>query len=163
MMHAALLFILLAAAWFDWRGRKIPNALTIPAIAAGLVVQWQGGTGWMALGGVAGAFALAAVPVALKGMGMGDQKLLMAVGAWSSWGEVYQLFLHSILLCLLGVAFYPRTWRRLAANLKLLAVGWSAHGQLWLPAVKQSAMSLPYAVWLLAAYSLRSVWPIAGS
>ena len=163
MMHAVLLFVLLTAAWFDWRGRKIPNVLTIPAIAAGIVVQWQAGTGWLALSGVAGAFVLTVAPVALKGMGMGDQKLLMAVGAWSSWEEVYPLFLHSILLCLVGVVLYPQSWRRLMANLKLIAAGWSAHKQPWLPDVKQSAMSLPYAVWLLAAYSLRQIWPIAGT
>lgn len=162
MTSVVLLAVLLAAAWFDWRSRKIPNLLTFPAIVAGLSVQWLGGTGWLALTGLAGAFVLTVVPVALKGMGMGDQKLLMAVGAWSSWADVYPLFLHSILLCLIGGVLYPRTWRRLLANLQTIAAGWTAHRQLWLPDEKQSALSLPYAVWLLAAYFHRQFWPIAG-
>lgn len=162
MTSAALLVVLLAAAWFDWRSRKIPNLLTIPALLAGVCLQTYTGAGWLALTGIAGAFVLTVIPVALKGMGMGDQKLLMAVGAWSSWAEVYPLFVCSIVLCLLGVVFSPRTWGRLRTNMRVIAAGWTAHRQLWLPGLKQSALTLPYAVWLLAAYCLNQFWPIAG-
>lgn len=162
MTSIVLLAILLAAAWFDWRSRKIPNFLTIPSLVAGLCVQMYEGTGWLAFTGVVGAFALTVVPVAMKGMGMGDQKLLMAVGAWSSWAELYPLFLSSIVLCMLGIVLYPRTWRRLLANINVMAAGWTAFRQIWLPGLKQSALSLPYAVWLFAAYVLHHYWPIAG-
>ena len=92
--------LLTIAAWFDWRHRKIPNTLTFSAIVLGFCYQWHTGSLWTSLSGVMGAFLLAAIPVASKGMGMGDLKLLMAIGAWSGWAEVYPLFLHSIVLCI---------------------------------------------------------------
>ncbi|MGE7273412.1 A24 family peptidase [Brevibacillus panacihumi] len=150
--------LLVVAAWFDWRNRKIPNLLTMPMMAAGLLFQFAGGTGWLAFTGIAGGFLLTLVPVGLKGMGMGDQKLLMAVGAWSGWSEVYSVFLLSILLCLASVVLVPRSWMRLHVNLNLMLVGWAAHRQLWIPALQKSAVSFSYAVWLLAAYVLHSMW-----
>lgn len=116
----------------------------------------------MALGGLAGAFVLTAGPVAFKGMGMGDQKLLMAVGAWSSWAEVYTLFLHSLWLCLMAVMFYPKAWRRLRDNMQTAAAGWLAHRQLWLPGIGQTALSFPYAVLLFGAFLVRLFMEIAG-
>lgn len=159
MREMIVFALLVVAAWFDWRNRKIPNQLTMPMVVAGLLFQFAGGTGWLAFTGIAGGFLLTLVPVGLKGMGMGDQKLLMAVGAWSSWSEVYFLFLLSILLCLASVVLVPRSWMRLHANLNLMLVGWAAHRQLWMPALQKSAASFSYAVWLLAAYVLHSIWP----
>ncbi|MBR8659842.1 MULTISPECIES: prepilin peptidase [Brevibacillus] len=158
MKEAVLFALLAAAAWSDWRCRKVPNRLTMPAMAAGLLYQWQSGAGWLALGGLLGAFLLTVGPVAVRGMGMGDQKLLMAVGAWTSWAEVYPLFLHSLLLCLAVVCCRPKTWRRLRFNLHGLAAGWIAHRQLWLPGRAESALVFPYAVFLLAAYLLQPAW-----
>ncbi|QQE74604.1 prepilin peptidase [Brevibacillus composti] len=140
------------AAFFDWRYRRIPNLITFPVMAAGLIYQSLAGTGWAALTGMAGGFLLTVLPVALRGMGMGDQKLLMAVGAWSSWGDVYLFFLCSIGVCLLVMFCLPRIWRRLGQNLKIMFMGWIAHRQFWLPQTAHSALSFPYAVPLLGAY-----------
>ncbi|RNB54256.1 prepilin peptidase [Brevibacillus gelatini] len=147
--------LLTIAAWCDWRHRKIPNALTSSAIMLGCCYQWYTGTFWTSLSGVMGAFLLTAIPVACKGMGMGDLKLLMAVGAWSGWTEVYPLFLHSMVLCVLFVLLYPRSWPRLGKNLFVMAAGWTAHRQLWLPGVEKTAFAFPYAVFLLGAFLLR--------
>jgi len=162
MNGVVLAGLLVAAAFCDWRRRKIPDWLTLPLIAAGLWQQWQAGSAWTAWGGVAGAFLLTVGPVACRGMGMGDQKLLMAVGAWSSWTEVYLLFTSAILLCLLSIALLPRAWSRLRYNLQKIAIGWSAHRQLWLPGKGEAAISFPFAVFLLGAYGIRQLSPLAG-
>lgn len=163
MTNVVLLGVLGAAAWMDWRQRKIPNTLVFPAIAVGLWYQWEGELLDGALLGVAGAFLLTVGPVILKGMGMGDQKLLMAVGAWTSWGAVYSLFLHSIVLCLIVMVFYPQNWARLCNNLQIIAAGWSAHRQVWLPDREKTAFSFPYAVYLLGAFVFQSVRDVIGA
>lgn len=157
MTSAVLLGVLIIAAWADWRRRNIPNTLVFPVMAGGLWYQWQVELLGGALLGVAGAFLLTVGPVVLKGMGMGDQKLLMAVGAWTSWGEVYSLFLISMILCLLVLLFYPRNWARLRENLHILSAGWMAHRQVWLPDRERTAFSFPYAVYLLGAFLFQFV------
>lgn len=162
MSEGVLLVLLTVAAYFDWRRRKVPNGLTLPVMMIGLCYQWQAGTGWMAWSGLAGAFLLTVGPVACKGMGMGDQKLLMAVGAWSSWTEVYPLFVSAILLCLLTIILIPLTWSRLRDNLQKIAVGWRAHRQLWLPGQGQAAFSFPFAVFLLGAFCFQRLPGVIG-
>lgn len=152
MMSAVVVTVLVVAAWCDWRQRKVPNWITFPVLFVGLCFQWYVDSMAAALTGVGGAFLLTVGPVALKGMGMGDQKLLMAVGAWSSWNDVYSLFLHSIWLCLLFILLNPRSWSRLRTNMRVLLAGWTAHRQLWLPGLDRTAFSFPYAVFLLAAF-----------
>lgn len=77
----------LTAAVFDLRTRRIPNALTLPAVAVGLALSLTGG-GY----GVAGAVmavvllgGLFAIFAAAGGMGWGDVKLMAAVGALLGW------------------------------------------------------------------------------
>jgi len=95
-MHAILLIPLLVsgiAAWTDLRARRIPNWLTFGALALGLAVAAGGSIGsghWSidgagvvrALAGVVVAIVLFLVPVLLGGMGAGDLKLMVALGAW---------------------------------------------------------------------------------
>jgi len=75
----------LAAALWDIRTRRIPNAMTGPLLLCGLIwSSWWGG--WMGLGsGIAGA-AVAALPFVLlfifAGGGAGDAKIMLALGAW---------------------------------------------------------------------------------
>jgi prepilin peptidase CpaA len=68
----------------DLRRRRIYNALTVPAMAIGLVVNTvvdgPRGLHWAATGLLLGA-ALFLIPVAMGGMGAGDLKLLAALGA----------------------------------------------------------------------------------
>ncbi|USG65977.1 A24 family peptidase [Brevibacillus ruminantium] len=158
MTHVVLLLVLGTAAYFDWQYRRIPNTLTFPVMAAGLMYQWHTGMGWAALTGLVCAFMLTIVPVVLRGMGMGDQKLLMAVGAWTSWTEVYPLFLHSLWVCLIVMMCRPRIWRRLGHNLYNMFMGWRAHRQFWMPQPAEAALSFPYAVPLLGAYLVQALW-----
>ncbi|HXV37627.1 MAG TPA: prepilin peptidase [Myxococcota bacterium] len=80
----AAAFLLLAVA-SDVRRHRIPNALTLPALLAALVASpMVGATSGLvaaALGAALG-FALLIGPYALGGVGAGDVKALMALGAW---------------------------------------------------------------------------------
>ena len=81
---AVLIFVIMAAA-FDFRTKKIPNWITVPAALAGLVFHAAAPTGsgilW-ALAGFAVGFSLLILPWLLGGGGMGDVKLLAALGVW---------------------------------------------------------------------------------
>ena len=75
----------LVAAGCDVRQRRIPNALTMPLLAFGLVwVTWLGGLAGLAE--AAGTCVLLALPYVLLfifvGGGAGDAKLMGAIGAW---------------------------------------------------------------------------------
>ena len=82
---------LAAAAWWDVRALRIPNALTLPALAA--VLLWAGiHGGWggagAALGAAAAALALLLGPFAWGWLGAGDVKALAVLAAL--WGlEVF--------------------------------------------------------------------------
>jgi prepilin peptidase CpaA len=75
----------LAAAVIDYRSQKVPNWLTVPSALAALLFHLVtgGGTGLLwALAGFAVGFALLILPWILGGGGMGDVKLLAALGTW---------------------------------------------------------------------------------
>jgi prepilin peptidase CpaA len=80
----AVAFLFLAVA-SDLRFHRIPNWLTLPALLAALLVSpWAGATSGpleSALGAALG-FALLVGPYAFGGMGAGDVKALMVLGAW---------------------------------------------------------------------------------
>ncbi len=112
-----LLWTLLTAATIDLETGLLPDALTLPLLAAGLLVNgWAVLTPWQAaLAGAAVGALLLWIPhriyrvVAGKaGVGAGDFKLLAAIGAWLGWAP------------LVGVVFYAAL---LAAALGLLLLG----------------------------------------
>ena len=75
----------ITAAVLDYRTKKIPNWITVPALLAAFVFHAVSpdsrGILW-ALAGFAVGFSLLIVPWLLGGGGMGDVKLLAALGAW---------------------------------------------------------------------------------
>ena len=79
---AAFLFFAVAS---DLRFHRIPNWLTLPTLLAALLISpWVGATSGLlesALGAALG-FALLVGPYAFGGMGAGDVKALMVLGAW---------------------------------------------------------------------------------
>jgi prepilin peptidase CpaA len=75
----------LAAATIDLYCKRVPNWLTVPAAALALVSHSfapQGHGPLLCLAGFAVGFSLLLLPWIIGGGGMGDVKLLAALGAW---------------------------------------------------------------------------------
>lgn len=110
----------LAAAW-DLGTRKIPNWLTFPTIALGLVLNLVGaglpGLRNAVLGTVAGT-ALLLAPFAVGGLGAGDVKMLAAVGALNGAAFAFRAFLYGavagglIAAVVIGMNRYRRSYTR---------------------------------------------------
>jgi prepilin peptidase CpaA len=94
-----LIVVALLAALMDWRTRRIPNWLTVPAVALGLGANiifagWQGAKN--SLEGMGLALVLLLPFVLMRGLGAGDWKLMAAVGAFLG----PKLFLFALLVSL---------------------------------------------------------------
>jgi leader peptidase (prepilin peptidase)/N-methyltransferase len=121
---AAAIFcgLMVALALIDYDHMILPDVITYPAMAAGIVLQpllpwarlWDGP--WGALAGAAFGAALGAgILLAVwgawylirheEGMGLGDVKMLAAIGAFLGWkGVLVSLFFASLSGALVGVA-----------------------------------------------------------
>ncbi|WP_246130421.1 prepilin peptidase [Nitrospirillum pindoramense] len=111
---AGLGWTLLALALIDMRHMILPDALTLPLVAAGLALAWvQAGTmpvdhAVAAAAGYGGLVALNLVYRAVRGrdgMGRGDAKLLAAGGAWLGLAALPHVLLLSATCGLLAFAF----------------------------------------------------------
>jgi len=123
---AAFLFFAVAS---DLRFHRIPNWLTFPALLAALLASpWMGATSGpleAALGAALG-FALLVGPYALGGMGAGDVKALMVLGAWlgpvsvfgaAVWAVIAGGVFGLMMLALRGeLGAYARRWGRTLFN-----------------------------------------------
>lgn len=92
LVASALALVLAALALFDLRRGRLPDWLTLPLAAAGLLRAWRLGVGLeAALGCAVGFIAFAGLAVAYRrlrgreGLGFGDVKLAAAAGAWVGW------------------------------------------------------------------------------
>lgn len=75
-------FIVVAiSVYTDFKGAKIKNVVTMPAILIGLIVAGINGTFLSSFLGVIVPFALLFIFWKIKGLGAGDIKLLMAIGS----------------------------------------------------------------------------------
>lgn len=93
------LVALIAAATDLWKF-KVYNALTLPALVAGLIISaWLGGfEGFKAsLLGAGLGFGTLVVFFVLGGVGAGDVKLMTAIGAWIGPALTFQVFLAAAL------------------------------------------------------------------
>ncbi|WP_252181263.1 A24 family peptidase [Azospirillum sp. B4] len=142
---AGLGWTLLALAWIDLRHMILPDALTLPLVVAGLLVEW-------ALDGRFPVTRLAAAAIAYGGLvlleilyrrlrgrdgiGRGDAKLLAAGGAWLGPAAVPHVLLIAALASLAALAALRLAGRRVGSDTALpfgpgLALGiWGA----WLAA-----------------------------
>ena len=93
LTHAATLILIIALSalfWIDFRTYRLPDAMTLPLIAAGLALNaFVFSTPWASLiGAAAGYLAFVAVEILFRritgrnGLGRVDAKLIAAGGAW---------------------------------------------------------------------------------
>jgi prepilin peptidase CpaA len=159
---AAFLFFAVES---DLRARRVPNLLTLPVLFGALLVSpWLGGTSGPAEAatGAALGFALLVGPYAIGGMGAGDVKALMALGAWlgpetilgaAAWALLAAGGFGCFLLALRGefVAFARRWGRNLFGTLALRRLTYEPP-----PAGSGAAHGIPFAVAL--AIGLAAQW-----
>jgi prepilin peptidase CpaA len=107
--------IVLLASYSDLRWRKIPNCLTLPAIALGLFLSYLGNSWNGLISACFGLFVgigLLMLPYLLGGMGAGDVKLMGALGAMLGSYPVINVFLYASLVggaIAIGVAIANRS------------------------------------------------------
>jgi len=96
----AIAFVAVAG-WWDWKTRRVPNWLTVPALIAGLVIHTVL-TGWAgAKSGLEGAgvgLGLLLPFVLLRGLGAGDWKLVGALGAFVGPRRTIEILLISVMI-----------------------------------------------------------------
>ena len=88
-----LISALAMLSWIDVRTLRLPDALTLPLIAVGVLQSWyfSGRIQDALIGAVAGYLFFVLVETAFRhlrgkeGLGRGDAKLLAAGGAWCGW------------------------------------------------------------------------------
>ncbi|HEY2823252.1 MAG TPA: A24 family peptidase [Candidatus Acidoferrum sp.] len=134
MIWALTILLTAVAAFVDFRTRKIPNWLTVPAFVAGLTLRtallgWPGAKS--ALEGTGLALVLLLPLVLMRALGAGDWKLMGAVGACL--GPLMFLFvlLGSILVSgIMAVVEMARTRkiRETFHNLYVLVQGFFSFG-----------------------------------
>jgi len=157
-----------AACWFDVRTRRIPNSLTFPAAALGLVAAsvLHGGPGLASsVAGLLVGLAIFFPLFLLKGLGAGDVKLMGALGAWLGtsmmFGVAYYTSLAGGILALVLIARH-RYAGQAAQNLWLLLSHWRVFGIRPLDALTletSGGPKLPYALPIAAGVVLaRWLW-----
>lgn len=140
---------------FDIRSRRIPNFLTLPGIALGLLLHLALG-GWRQMGLAALAGVICGVIFLLfwlaGGMGAGDVKLITAVGGMAGMPMVPNLLILTALaggVMAVGLALWQRRLKETVLNLGAIAMhhryeGLSPHPQL--NVANAGTLRLPYAV-----------------
>lgn len=91
-----LLSALTALAWIDLKTFRLPDLLTFPLIALGLLQAWYLSSDWRAhlIGAAVGYAAFLLIEITFRrlrgkdGLGRGDAKLLAAGGAWCGWAAL---------------------------------------------------------------------------
>ena len=141
-MIVALIYL----AYIDWRTFRLPDVITIPLIALGLLFNYFSNFAFTnfvnaAQGGITGFLFLWFVNVCYRhfkqrnGIGMGDAKLLSALGAW------------------LGLSALP-------SILLIASVAGLVGGLIWLRLKKQSIHSaFPFGPFLAIAGIIELLWP----
>ncbi len=148
------------AGWLDWRSRRIPNWLTVPAFLAGLaansmVAGWPGARN--ALMGAALPLLLLLPAVMLRGLGAGDWKLMGALGAILGWRRILLVLLATVFvaaLIALEQMIRQRRARRTLFNLWELVRGFFIFGLRPNPELSlddPGASTLPFGVAAAAA------------
>ena len=139
---------------FDLRQRRIPNALTLPVIAGG-IIYWSylnGLDGFMhSTGGLLLGFAFLLPVYLFGGMGAGDVKLMGAVGSILGPQGIFIAFLYSAIaggVYALFVLARSRVLKQTAGRYGFMLRGYLVTGQLTYlsPAAEEKLPPLCYGV-----------------
>jgi len=112
LFAAVFFWTLIALGAIDWETGFLPDMLTLPLIALGLIVNAVGMITHISdamIGAAAGygAFRLIAYVFeklrGIEGLGQGDAKLLCAIGAWLGWQALATTVFAAAMLGLIGV------------------------------------------------------------
>ncbi len=176
LMSIALVITGLAASWFDLRERRIPNLLTVGAFAAAILLRIPGGLTEVGSGlaGAAVAFALALPFFLVGGLGGGDLKFLVAIGAFLG---LPRIFFALLIMALFGglmaavAIFRRRALRETFANFHTLIStfgrrnfsGWRKDSNVPLTIHSPAVITVPYglaiAVGALTAWFVYATMP----
>jgi len=149
--YAACSLALIAAGTDLW-SRRIPNLLVLAGLFTGLFIAvltaGLEGLAFSLMGAAAG-FSLLLLPYLLGGMGGGDVKLMMALGAILGPVSIFWVFIYTCLVggvIALGVIIISGRWQVIAAN-GLLRLGIAMSYPRHLPSQNQA---IPYGVAIAA-------------
>lgn len=121
-------WVLLVLAWIDWRWMLLPDILTLPLLLAGLLFTLATAPAAItdhAAGAAAGYLALRGLGWCYRiirgrdGIGVGDAKLLGAIGAWLGLSLLPQVVLLAAVLALIAAALLAVIGRRMRADTAL--------------------------------------------
>lgn len=152
VLQIILIAVLLTAVITDLRSYRIPNWLTVPAMACGLLIHtlinWTGGL-VVSLEGLGLGFGLFLIFYLMGGMGAGDVKLMAVVGSFlGPRGVLYAALLTGLLGGLYAVAAMASCWGLRATARQAIAMlttlSFSQEGTL--SVTKQASLRLRYAL-----------------
>jgi prepilin peptidase CpaA len=102
VIEAVLIIVLLAAAIYDVRYRRIPNWISVSGTLVGLLLNgflYHGAPGLIfSLKGLLMGFGVYFLLYVLHAMGAGDVKLMAAVGSLVGWQDWFGIFLITAIL-----------------------------------------------------------------
>lgn len=114
---------LLVLAAIDWREFLLPDVLTLPLLVAGLAISYAIDPPALAdhlIGAAAGFVVFAAIAFVYRrvrgreGLGLGDAKLMAALGAWLAWQGLPSTLLFGAIAALIFVLIRSLAGRRIA-------------------------------------------------
>ncbi len=146
IIKSLLVLTLLYLAYIDWRTFRLPNLITLPLMILGIVFNWLSDLRFTSLAfamlglafGYGSLWVLNAVYRLIKhrnGIGMGDAKLLAALGAWLGWSALPSILLVASIVGIIGGI----TWLK-----------WRGH---------QLQQAFPFGPFLVIAGIIELLWP----
>jgi prepilin peptidase CpaA len=125
-LKAALVLVVITAAIFDLRWRRVPNWLTVSGVLLGLglnTILLRSEGLWSSLEGLGLALLIYVPLYLLRGMGGGDVKLMAAVGAIAGPGNWLRIFFFTLIfgaVVAIILIFGKRRVRRTFQNIGLI-------------------------------------------
>jgi prepilin signal peptidase PulO-like enzyme (type II secretory pathway) len=146
IIKSLLVLTLLYLAYIDWRTFRLPNFITLPLMILGIIFNWFSDFRFTSLAfamlglafGYGSLWVLNAVYRLIKhrnGIGMGDAKLLAALGAWLGWSALPSILLVASIVGIIGGI----TWLK-----------WRGH---------QLQQAFPFGPFLVIAGIIELLWP----